>query len=260
MTAPVILESGALLRAVVLVAIAAGVSVALRLDLERRMLWAAVRATVQLFLVGEILSTLFNNPWAPATFLAMAVMIGAATHQTIVRPERRLPGGGLGAFITLALTGLLTTWIVARGVIGVVPWYTPQYAIPLLGMILGNGLTGMALTLDRMTAAAHEHRARIEADLALGASRFEAMRGPMVSAARVGVTPIVNATTVVGLVAIPGVLTGQILSGVDPAQAVRYQLLVMFMVMASTSLGVSCLAAYAVVRLTDSEHRLRPTR
>ena len=160
MTAPVILESGALLRAVVLVAIAAGVSVALRLDLERRMLWAAVRATVQLFLVGEILSTLFNNPWAPATFLAMAVMIGAATHQTIVRPERRLPGGGLGAFITLALTGLLTTWIVARGVIGVVPWYTPQYAIPLLGMILGNGLTGMALTLDRMTAAAHEHRAR----------------------------------------------------------------------------------------------------
>ncbi len=239
-------------------AIAAGVSIGLRLDLERRMLWAALRATVQLFLVGEILSTLFNDPWAPATFFAMTVMIAAATHQTIVRPKRPLPGATLGSFITLALTGLLTTWIVTRGVLSLEPWYTPRYAIPLLGMILGNGLTGMALTLDGMTTAAYERRARIEADLALGATRFEAMRGPMVDAARVGLTPIINSTTVVGLVAIPGLLTGQILSGADPTQAVRYQLLVMFMIMASTALSVSGLAVYAVVRLTDRDHRLKP--
>ena len=187
----------------------------------------------------------------------MTVMIAAAAHQTVIRPERRLAGAGLGSFITLSLTGVLTTWLVTQGVLGLVPWYTPRYAIPLLGMILGNGLTGMALTLDRMTATAYEQRARVEADLALGATRFEAMRGPMVAAVRVGVTPIINSTSVVGLVAIPGMLTGQILNGADPSQAVRYQLVVMFMVMASTSLGASCLAAFSVLRLTDREHRMR---
>ena len=257
MTPPVAIEDWALVRAAALVAVAAAVSFGLRLDLERRILWAALRATVQLLLLGEVLGLLLNRPWAPATFLAMAVMIAMATHQTVTRAERRMPGASLGSFVTLALTGLLTTWMVTRGVLELRPWYTPRYAIPLMGMVLGNGLTGIALTLDRMIASAYAHRALIEADLALGATRFEAMRGPMATAVRVGLTPIVNSTSIVGVVSIPGMMTGQILSGADPAQAVRYQIMVSFMIMASTALGATGLAVYSVLQLTDKEHRLR---
>lgn len=257
MSPPAVIEWTGLVRAAGLLLLAALVSVGLRLDLERRLLWAGLRAAAQLFLLGEVLGLVLDRPQALVTFAVMAVMIAAAAHQTATRPQRRLPGAGLGSFITLALTGLLTTWLVTRGVLGLDPWYTPRYALPLLGMILGNGLTGLALTLDRMMAVAHEQRAQIEADLALGASRYEALRRPMADAVRVGMMPIINATSVVGLVSIPGMMTGQILAGADPKQAVRYQLVVMFMVTAATALGSTGLAVFSMVRLTDRAHRLR---
>lgn len=258
MNAPVPIGDFELLGAFALVAVAAGVSLALRLDLERRLLWAALRATLQLFFIGQILAYVLDAEpiWAIAAL--MAVMIGAAAHQAVSRPERWLDGGPLGAFVTLSVVGLVTTFTVSRAILHLDPWYTPRYALPLLGMILGNTLTGLSLSIDHLLEAADLRRESIECDLALGATRWEALRGPLGRAVRVGMTPILNSTSVVGLVALPGMMTGQVLAGADPRDAVRYQLLVMFMVLASTAVGCLALGLYAALRITDAEHRLRP--
>ncbi|MEO1227824.1 MAG: iron export ABC transporter permease subunit FetB [Myxococcota bacterium] len=230
MNGPVPIGDVELAAAFVLVAVAAAVSLALRLDLERRLLWASLRATVQLFVIGQILAYVLGTEPGWAIAVVMTVMIGAAAHQAVTRPERWLDGGPLGAFVTLTLVGLLTTFTVSRGLLHLEPWYTPRYALPLLGMILGNTLTGLSLSLDNLLEAADLGRETIEADLALGATRWEALREPLGRAVRVGMTPILNSTSVVGLVALPGMMTGQVLAGADPRDAVRYQLLVMFSV------------------------------
>lgn len=256
MSPPVSIGGLELVGATGLVGIAAVVSLALGLDLERRMLWAALRAVVQLLLIGQILSAVLSAPAGWSTGIVMAVMIAAASHQAVTRPERSVSGGAVGAFITLALVGILTTLTVTRGILHLEPWYTPRYAIPLLGMILGNILTGLSLALDHLLESVDVRRMEVESDLALGATRWEALKGPLARAVRIGMTPILNATSVVGLVALPGMMTGQILAGADPREAVRYQLLVMFMVLGATAIGCLALGVFTVFRVSDSQHRL----
>lgn len=255
---PVPIGNVELLGSFGLVIAASAVSLLLRLNLERRLLWASARAVVQLFLVGHVLAFVLNTPNPLLVFSAMAVMIAAATHQTVSRPERRLAGASLGAFLTLTLVGLTTCATVVGSVLHLSPWYTPRYALPLLGMILGNTLTGLSLGLDHLLEAVDLRKTEIEADLALGATRVEALREPVGRAIRVGMTPIINSTSVVGLVALPGMMTGQILAGADPRDAVRYQLLVMFMVVGATAVGCLGIGVFCAWRLTDAEHRLRP--
>lgn len=260
MSPPTAIGNLELLSATVLVGAAAGVSMVLRLDLERRLLWASLRAVVQLLIVGQILAYVLDTSAGRAIAAVIAVMIAAASHQAVTRPERSVSGGTLGAFLTLTLVGLMTTFSVTKGILHLEPWYTPRYAIPLLGMILGNTLTGLSLALDNLLEAVDVRRHEIEADLALGATRWEALRAPLSRAVRLGMTPILNSTSVVGLVALPGMMTGQILAGADPRAAVRYQLLVMFMVLAATATGCLALGVFTVFRVTDSQHRLLQPR
>src|SRR3569623_2692060 len=116
------------------------------------------------------------------------------------------------------------------GLLRVEPWYSPQYAIPLLGMILGNTLNGISLGLDRLGGELSGRRAPVEALLALGATRWEAARGPIRQAVRTGLIPTINAMMVVGIVSLPGMMTGQILAGADPVEAVKYQIVMMFLI------------------------------
>lgn len=229
-----------------------------RVGLGRRLLWAAVRAVVQLFAIGEVLAWVLEDGAWWGVFGAMTVMVAAAAHQAVTRPERRVAGGGWGALLTLGAVGLLTVSTVTRGLLHLEPWYAPRYAIPLLGMILGNTLTGLSLAWDHLLEAADVGRAEIEADLAEGATRWEAMRGPLERAVRVGMTPILNATSVVGLVSLPGMMTGQILAGASPRAAVRYQLMVMLVICAATLTATAVAGLFVVARVTDGEHRLRP--
>ena len=140
------------------------------------------------------------------------------------------------------------------------PWYAPRYVLPILGMVLGNTLTGMCLVLDTMTETASRERGAIEARLALGAHRFEAMSNVLHVAMRTGMIPILNAMATTGIVALPGMMTGQILAGVDPVEAAKYQVLIMFLIAGATALGVVCAGVGAIVLLTDDHHRLRLDR
>jgi putative ABC transport system permease protein len=245
-----------LLIATSLVGAAGLVSLALRLELERRLAWASLRTVVQLFLIGYVLKWVFgiDSPWA--LLPVIGVMIFVASRSAVDRSSRRYRYATWDSFFALVLCGLVTTFTVTHVVIGVSPWYKAQYVIPLLGMILGNGLTGISLCLDQLLEELSERQELIEMHLAHGATRWEAARDSIRSAVRRGMVPIINSMMVVGLVSLPGMMTGQILAGNPPMEAVKYQIVVMFMIAAATSLGCIGTALLAYRRLFNERHQL----
>ena len=241
-----------------LLILAAGiVSIALRLRFEGRLLLASVRTVVQLVLIGYILSWVFDREMLWEVGLLVAVMILVAARTAVTRCARTLKGAMGDAFITLSLCGLITSVIVTSLIVGAEPWYKPQYLIPLLGMILGNSLTGISLALDSLLEAVSLRRDEIELRLSLGATRWEAANDALAEAVRRGMIPIINSMMVVGIVALPGMMTGQILQGADPHQAVRYQIMVMFMIGGATSCGCFLLVLLTYRRLFTSRHQLK---
>lgn len=237
-------------------------SILLQLRLERQLVVSAARLVVQLLLVGLLLKTIFTlaSPWL--TLLAACVMVAFAGHEIRARQYRRLQGlwgVGLGGTAML-LAGTLITVFALTVQIKPEPWWAPQYALPLFGMILGNTMTGVSLGLDTLHTTMHRERAAIEARLLLGSTRWEAVSTPLQQAVRSGFTPIINSMAATGVVSLPGMMTGQILSGVDPQEAVKYQILITLLIGGATGLGVLAATLASVWRLTDSRHRLRLDR
>ncbi len=246
--------------AAALVLIAGIVSILLKLRLERQLALAATRTVVQLLLVGYILKWVFDiEDLLPILALA-AIMAAAAGHAAVGRCSRTFPGAMYSAFATLAFSGLITTVIVTAVIINAEPWYKPQYLIPLLGMVLGNSLTGISLTMDTLLERLTQQRDEVEMLLALGATRWEAARDALAQAVRRGMIPIINTMMVVGIVALPGMMTGQILQGADPAEAVRYQIVVMFMVTTGTSMGCISIVLLMYRKLFTHRHQLDLSR
>ncbi len=243
--------------AAALVLVAGLVSVALRLQMEKRLALASVRTVVQLLAVGYILRFVFEHASGWLIVAAMVVMIAAAAFAAVGRSSRRVAGSTLLAFVTLVVTALATTLTVTAAVVGVEPWYKPQYVIPLLGMALGNGLTGISLCLDTLLESLSERRHVIEMELSHGATRWEAAREPIHNAVRRGMIPIINSMMVVGIVSLPGMMTGQILAGADPLEAVKYQIVVMFMIAGATSGACMLIALLLFKRLFNARHQLR---
>ena len=170
------------------------------------------------------------------------------------------PGGG-GPGVHRWPTPLVpTTGAALAGIINVHPWFAPQYAIPLLGMVLGNLLTGVSLALDRFMHGIAREAGVIESDLALGATRWEAARPLISDALRTGMVPTINAMMVMGVVSLPGMMTGQMLAGAAPTAAVRYQIVIMFMIAAATALGTLGVILLAYLRLFNRHHQLCATR
>jgi len=243
-----------------LVVIAGVIGLVLRLGITQQLAVAALRTVVQLTAIGYVLEWIFGLDNAPAVAAICGVMLAAAGHAAVGRSERGYDGALWRAMATLVITGVLTTLAVTQVIVGVEPWYAPQYIIPLMGMILGNTLTGLSLSLDALLVRFDDRRDRIEAALSLGATRKEAVGEVVAEAVRRGMVPILNSMTVVGLVSLPGMMTGQILGGVDPLVAVGWQIVVMFMLAASNALAATLLALWTVQRLFDGDRRLEVER
>lgn len=154
-------------------------------------------------------------------------------------------------------SGLLATLFATTLVIGPDPWYAPRYVLPLFGMMLGNAMAGTSLVLDAMTSGAQRERSAIEGRLALGAGRFEAFDSVLKRALTTGLLPILSAMATTGVVALPGMMTGQILAGIDPVSAAKYQVMIMFLIAGATGIAVVAAGLGAVLLLTDERHRLR---
>ncbi|UUX50782.1 iron export ABC transporter permease subunit FetB [Nisaea acidiphila] len=248
--------------AALLLLINGAVSIAFELGLARSLAIASVRMVVQLLLIGLILDFLLTTVSPFWTGLAVATMLGFAGYEAMARQDRKLKGFwgyGLGAgamsFAALLMLGFaLTTQVTAD------PWYHPRYLLPLLGMVLGNCMTGVALAIRAITMALVDGKAGVEAQLALGRSFRQAVLPMTRSALRTALTPTVNSMAATGLVYLPGMMTGQILAGIDPVEAVKYQLLVMFLIAGATAIGVTVVVFAVQRRLTDSHDRLRLDR
>ncbi|MEE9964757.1 MAG: iron export ABC transporter permease subunit FetB [Propionicimonas sp.] len=232
----------------------------LRLGLGKDILIAAVRMVVQLLLVGLILGWVFTlqDPWL---VLGIGlIMTFLAAHAASRRPKRFYPTLLLDSFVSILVSSFLLSGLVLNGILFVQPWYAPQYLVPILGMVLGNSLTGVSLSVDRFIATLDSGRGQIEGMLAVGATRREAALPALREALRAGMIPTLNSMAVMGIVSLPGMMTGQILAGASPESAVRYQIVIMFVIAASTALGCLLSLEFAYRRIFDVRHRLRLER
>ena len=259
---PIRLETLDLALAALLVLINGGLSLALGLGIERQLLVASLRMVVQLLLVGLVLEALFATQSAVLTLGVAMVMIAFAGHEILSRQERRLAGWwgyGLGTAAMLTAASIVTLFALTTQ-LRPDPLYDPRYAIPLLGMVLGNTMNGISLGLNALTGDVARGRAGIEAQLALGHDRRRAMAPLVRRALRTAMMPIINSMAATGVVSLPGMMTGQILAGASPVEAVKYQILIMFLIAGGTGLGAVAAVMGGTYRLTDHRHRIRLDR
>ena len=248
--------------AAVLVLALAATSTWLRLGLGRQLIVSGIRTAVQLLLVGLLLKVVFDADRLLWVALMAGVMLAVAGREVMRRQRRRFAGpwGYALGTVSMFISAFSVTVLALVAVVGTHPWWEPQYAIPLLGMMLGNTMNGVSLALDRLTAAAWDRRDVIEARLALGETPVRATAGMRREAVRVGLTPIINAMAAAGIVSLPGMMTGQILAGAPPWTAVKYQVLIMFMIAGGTGFATLAAVALGTRRLFDARERLRLER
>ena len=248
--------------AAILIVMLALSSLVLKLDLATQIVIAAIRTVVQLLLIGLVLKVLFAQVDLLYIALMSIIMLLIAGREVMARQKRRfggLWGYGLGTLSMFVSSFTLTIYALVV-VVGTEPWYTPQYAIPLLGMMLGNTMTGVSLALDNLTTSAWRQRNVIEARLILGQDWRTAIGDITKDSVRIGLVPMINAMAAAGLVSLPGMMTGQILSGTEPVEAVKYQILIMFLITAGTGFAAMLATWIGARRLFDDRQRLHLER
>ena len=212
--------------------------------LAQRLVMGAVRAVVQLVFVGYLLVALFALDRWYLVVAALLLMLLVATQAAVTR----LPGSrrrlvmitGVAMLVASSVTLLYVSTLVVR----VAPWYNPQYMIPLFGMIVGSAMNAAALAAERLHSEITARRAEIEAYLALGAHYHHASQHVVRQAMRASLIPTVNGLMVVGVVTLPGMMTGQILAGASPLSAIRYQIVVVFMQAAAVAMTTAIVALW----------------
>ena len=250
-----------LIAASLFIVVDAALSVLLKLGVARSLVVAACRTAVQLLLVGLILKTVFASDSPILIGIVLAIMLGTASYEVLSRQEQRFAGWwryGLGAGTTLIATLLVTAFALLT--LRPSPWYEPQVLIPLAGIVLGSVMNGVSISLNAFNNGLVRERGAIEARLALGASRHVALRPLQRSALRSGLIPIVNQMSAAGIITLPGLMTGQILAGLPPFEAAKYQILILFLLAGATGLGAIATTSLAVWRVTDERDRLRLDR
>lgn len=243
---------------VILLLLSGGVSAALQLGLFKSLIWGTLRTFMQLTLIGYALTYIFawNNPWIILGIITL--MTGVATQAATGRSRQVARYPRVLAFLALYVSTLLVGTLVVVLIIGPEPWYSARVAVPIFGMILGNSMNGIALSLERLYSTVRARLPEVELLLALGATPWESVRQAVNEAVRTGMMPTINGLMVVGLVSLPGMMTGQILGGVDPRQAVRYQIVVMLMIAAAVAIGCLLLVGLSYRKLFNDEGALVP--
>lgn len=244
-----------LATSLILVAFAAGISVWRRLGLEGQLLWAAARALVQLLLVGGALTLLFEPGrslwWSWAWVAGMVAYSGDVAR-------RRAPE--VPRFAPLAVAAFAGAALVTLGVIFGLRVFPLQgrTLVPIAGMMIGNSMTAMVLVARRLVDELRDKRDEVEARLALGQPSRRAASPYLRIALRSAISPQIETTKATGLVFLPGAMTGLILAGVPPLQAVLVQAVVMFLILGSVA-ATTVVVAMGIVRLVFTrDHRLLP--
>ena len=219
-------------------------------------IYAIFRMIVQLLLIGYVLTYIFGTNSYSIVITILIIMLLAASWislRTTSLPRKTLM---LNAFFSIVIGGVAVLIIVTQGVLLIDPWYSPQYLFPLLGMVLGNTLNGISLALERFMDSLSVRRKEVEMLLSLGATSWEAAHDLIRDALRTSMIPTLNSMLVMGIVSLPGMMTGQILAGVSPGEAVRYQIMMIFVIASGAALGATLVVILAFRALFNSRHQL----
>jgi putative ABC transport system permease protein len=245
---------GGLAASLVLIALAVGLSAWQRLRLGGQIVWATGRSAAQMFLVGWALKLVLDPDaplvWAWLWVAAMVVFAGF----TVRSRSREVPGALLVG--TLAMLAVAT---VSLGVIlgfGIFP-VEGRTIVPLAGMMIGNPMTATVVCGRRIVAGLSDNRDEVEARLALGHSWSDASRPYVREAMRTALIPQIENTKALGLVFLPGAMTGLLLAGVDAADAVAVQLAIMYLILGSVAVSVTVVGLGLTRQMFTPDHRLR---
>lgn len=221
--------------ALVLIGITLALGAWQRLGLGTALAIATLRGIIQLLAAGAILDLVFalHQPWAVLGVTGVMLTIAAITARNRISPQKQLlPTVWLALCASTLLTLGYALWVVIQPP----DWYSPQYLIPLAGMVLGNAMNAATLAGERLLTTIRHNPLDIATHLSLGAQPQEAIAAYRREAIRASLIPLINRMTVLGLVTLPGMFTGQILSGIAPLDAAGYQLLIFFMIAAAEAL------------------------
>ena len=238
--------------------VAAGLcSIYLKLGLERDLLIGTLRTFLQLALLGYVLKAVFSINEPIVVILIFSFMIFFAAKIISNRVKEKRVSYFLPVFASMFLSYMIINIFVMSIIVQVKPWYYPVYFIPIGGMIIGNSMNSISLSTNTWFEGLKKERDRVEMFLSLGASPQESTDSNFTESVKSGMIPSINALMSVGVVSIPGMMTGQILAGTDPMIAIKYQVIIMLILVGSTALS-TVLALIIVRRLTFTKnHQLK---
>jgi len=225
---------------------------------EKQILIASTRMTLQLTIMGYILMFVFRNPSWWLTSLMIIAMISFAIYNSIKRVKIKM-SRELRTIIafSLACGALLTATFFILVVLNVRPWFNPQYFIPISGMIVGNSMTGIALGANKLCSDFEEKRIEIENSLMLGASPLAATKEIVNNAFDNAILPTMNNMLTMGIVSLPGMMTGQILSGTFPLTAIKYQIGILLAILGSTAISTVLFVTLGYRTFFTKDNRLK---
>ncbi|MCB2188692.1 MAG: iron export ABC transporter permease subunit FetB [Deltaproteobacteria bacterium] len=239
--------AGQLALALVFVLLAGAANLWLKLGLGRDLLVGTVRTFAQLFLMGYVLVYVFRVEQAWLVLAMFAGMIFFAARIVAGRVKNKGPRVFNPVFLSMLGSYMVVTFLVVAVVVQAQPWWEARYFLPLGGMVVGNSMNAMALSLERLFSEVKNRRLELEMLLSLGADPREASAGAVADSVAAGMIPTINSMMGVGVVFLPGMMTGQILAGADPLVSIKYQIVVMLMLVGSTTLA-SLLAVHLARR------------
>ena len=250
MTTPGYIE---VLFSLVLVALAIGLTVWWKIPVQKDMSLGSVRAFVQLVAVGYVLKYIFDLESVPLIFLAILIMITVGAHTAASRVKKNIRGAFYIAFAAI-ISGSAVT-LVTMILLDIIT-FEARYVIPLAGMIVSNSMNATTLTINRITSDINSNRLAIETALSLGKSWRAATLSFQREAAVAGMISVLNFMKTVGIVALPGAMTGMILAGAEPLDAVLFQIIVAYMLLSVTTISSIVALEMSVRRFFTPNHQL----
>ena len=232
----------ALFFAVALVAVAFFISLKEKIGLEKDLVTGVIRAVIQLTIVGYVLTYIISVNRAWLTLLMVAIIVFNAAWNARGR-AKGIPHAFVISLLAIAVaTGVTIGLLVLAKAIA----FVPSQIVPVSGMIASNAMVAIGLAYRSLNSQFHDQRQGLSERLALGATRYQTAITVVREAIRTGMSPTIDSAKTVGIVSLPGMMSGLIFAGVDPTKAIMYQIMVTFMLMAATSIGstISCYLAY----------------
>ena len=239
-----------------LVAVSVFIAWLQRFGVLKDLLWGMVRAAVQLTAMGLVLTGIFELDHPAPLLGVVALMSVVGGWEASRRANRPIPSAVLVCVASVAAGSAVVIAYTLVAVVRVDPWYSPRYLIPLAGMVIAYAMNSVAITIDRLTEELHSRKSEVEGLLALSASPRRAARSSINAALRTAWTPLINHLMIVGVVQLPGMMTGQIIAGASPLDAVRYQILVTFMLAAVVALSTMAASELALRHVFDGREQL----